>query len=56
MEFNDEQLKLIHRAVRHYQMNSTVVGSEEYCRCDRILDSTYDIFVKELRSRIKCDI
>jgi len=54
--FNDEEAKLIHRAVRYYQMNSTVVGSDEYHRCDQILDATYDIFVRELRAHIKCDI
>lgn len=56
MEFNDEQLKLIHRAVRHYQMNSTAVGSVEYGRCDVILDATYEVFVRETRANIKCDI
>lgn len=56
MHFDDEQLKLIHRAVRKYQMDSTVVGSAEYHRCDPILDATYEVFVRELGANIKCDI
>jgi hypothetical protein len=54
--FTDQQLKLIHRAVRRYQMEHTVVGSAEYHACDPILDATYDIFVRELSANIKCDI
>lgn len=40
-EFTEDQLRLIHKAVRYYQMNGTVVGSEEYRRCEPILKETF---------------
>lgn len=55
-EFDGEQIKLIHRAVRFYQMNGVVLDSLEYRKCDAVLNSLWGV-VHELRStEATCDI
>ena len=52
-----EQAKLVHRAVRYYQMNGTVTSSSEYKKCDTILDMLFDrIYEKKKAEAAECDI
>jgi hypothetical protein len=50
INFTDDQLNLIHKAVRYYQMNGTVVSSDEYFRCDNVLKETFSV-VKAIEQR-----
>ena len=40
--FRQDQWKLIHTAVRRYQMEKCVNDSTEYWECSTILDELYD--------------
>jgi hypothetical protein len=52
-----EQAKLVHRAVRYYQMNGTVTASPEYKKCDAVLDMLFDrIYEKKKAEAAECDI
>ena len=42
MNFTQEQYKLIHTAVRRYQIEKTVPNSVEYQECSEILDGLFD--------------
>ena len=42
MNFTQEQYKLIHTAVRRYQIEKTVLNSVEYQQCNEILDGLFD--------------
>ena len=42
MNFTPEQYKLIHTAVRRYQIEKTVLNSAEYKECSEILDGLFD--------------
>jgi hypothetical protein len=56
-QLTPEQAKLVHRAVRYYQMNGTVAGSPEYRKCDPILDALFDrIYEREKAGQAECDI
>jgi hypothetical protein len=41
MNFTDEQYKLIYNAVRRYQIEKTILNSEEYNECDVILTDLF---------------
>lgn len=42
MNFTPEQYKLIFTAVRRYQIDKTLLNSEEYNECDVILTELFD--------------
>jgi hypothetical protein len=42
MHFTDQQLKLIHQAVRYYQIHGIRFNGSEYKVCDEILNITFD--------------
>lgn len=54
-EFDAEQLKLIFRAVRYYQMNGTVTDSPEYRKCDAVLNDLWSPIYGQ-RPDVPCDI
>ena len=43
MKFTQEQLKLIYKTVRYYQMNKTPLDGAIYRDCDRILNDLFPI-------------
>jgi hypothetical protein len=43
MNFTDEQYKLIFTAVRRYQIDKTVLNSDEYFKCNLILNELFDV-------------
>ena len=43
MEFRQDQWKLIHRALRRYQMEKCVNDTPEYWECSVILDELFDV-------------
>jgi len=42
MNFAPEQYKLIFTAVRRYQIEKTILDSDDYWKCDEILDELFD--------------
>jgi hypothetical protein len=42
MEFRQDQWKLIHTAVRRYQIERCINDSPEYWECSTILDELFD--------------
>ncbi len=42
MNFTQEQYKLIFTAVRRYQLEKTILNSEQYHECNEILDELFD--------------
>jgi hypothetical protein len=42
MNFTFEQYKLIYTSVRRYQIEKTILNSEEYHQCNEILDGLFD--------------
>jgi hypothetical protein len=54
--FTEDQLELIYKAVRYYQMNGTVVSSQEYLRCSPVLDAAFPVVQQiKLRRDAVCD-
>jgi hypothetical protein len=43
MNFTHKQCKLIYHAVRRYQIEKTILNSNEYHECNEILDELFDI-------------
>jgi hypothetical protein len=43
MEFREDQWKLIHTAVRRYQIEKCINDSPEYWECSAILDELFDL-------------
>ena len=54
-EFDNEQLKLIFRAVRFYQMNGVVLNSPEYTKCESVLNALWAP-IYDQRPDVPCDI
>jgi len=42
MNFTPEQYKLIYNSVRRYQIEKTILNSDEYYQCNEILDGLFD--------------
>jgi hypothetical protein len=42
MDFTQEQLKIIHQAVRYYQIHGVTFSGSDYKVCDEILTMTFD--------------
>lgn len=42
MNFTQEQYKLIYNSVRRYQIEKTILNSDEYQQCNEILDGLFD--------------
>ena len=42
MNFTPEHYKLIHTAVRRYQIEKAILNSDEYQQCNEILDELFD--------------
>lgn len=42
MNFTPEQYKFIYTAVRRYQIEKTILNSDEYQQCSEILDELFD--------------
>ena len=42
MNFTPEQYKLIYNSVRRYQIEKTILNSDEYQQCSEILDGLFD--------------
>jgi len=42
MNFTPEQYKLIYNSVRRYQIEKTILNSDEYQQCNEILDGLFD--------------
>ena len=42
MNFTPEQYKLIYNSVRRYQIEKTILNSDEYQQCNEILDELFD--------------
>ena len=42
MNFTPEQYKLIYNSVRRYQIEKTILNSDEYQQCNEILDALFD--------------
>jgi hypothetical protein len=41
MDFNGDECTTLYQAVKHYQINKTVIDSKEYWKCDTILRKLY---------------
>jgi hypothetical protein len=42
MDLTDQQIKLIHQAVRYYQIHGVRFNGSDYKICDEILNMTFD--------------
>jgi hypothetical protein len=42
MNFTHKQYKLIFNSVRRYQLEKTILNSDEYHECNEILDELFD--------------
>ena len=42
MNFTQQQYKLIYNSVRRYQLEKTVLNSDEYQECNEVLDELFD--------------
>lgn len=51
MNFTEQQLKLIHQAVRFYQINAVVLNGNEYQNCDEILNMTFDNYYTQRKEQ-----
>lgn len=53
MNFTQPQYKLIFDAVRRYQIEKTIVDSNEYIECDQILNSLFDHVYTQKMEQVK---
>ena len=51
MEFRQDQWKLIHSAVRRYQLEKCGHDSKEYWECSAILDEIFDLVYTQEREQ-----
>jgi hypothetical protein len=42
MNFTQQQYKLIYNSVRRYQLEKTILNSDEYHHCNEVLDELFD--------------
>jgi hypothetical protein len=50
-KFNHAELRLIYDAVRRYQLDKTILDSNEYWRCSEILDEMFDVVYTQVREQ-----
>lgn len=56
MNLSDAQIELIYKAVRYYQMNGTILNSEDYSRCDGVLNELFStVHAIQQRRDAVCD-
>ena len=51
MNFTPEQYKLIYNSVRRYQIEKTILNSDEYQQCNEILDELFDTVYTQQREQ-----
>ena len=51
MEFRQDQWKLIHSAVRRYQIEKCTHDSKEYWECATVLDEIFDLVYTQDREQ-----
>jgi len=51
MEFTPEQYKIIHQAVRYYQIHGASFNSKEYKICDEVLNMTFGKYYTQRREQ-----
>jgi len=51
MNFTEEQLKIIHQAVRYYQIHGIHFNGFEYQVCDQILNMTFDKYYTQRKEQ-----
>ena len=47
--YTNERYRLIYNSVRCYQLEKTVLNSEEYWNCSEILDNLFDLVYTQQR-------
>jgi|DEB0MinimDraft_6_1074348.scaffolds.fasta_scaffold224412_2 hypothetical protein len=47
MDFTPEQTKIIHDAVRYYQIHGVSFNGKEYKLCDDVLNKTFHVYFTE---------
>lgn len=51
VEFTPEQYKIIHQAVRYYQIHGASFNSKEYKICDEVLNMTFGKYYTQRREQ-----
>jgi hypothetical protein len=49
--FTRHQMKLVYHAVRRYQLEKTVLDSNEYWECSEVLDELFDLVYTQRREQ-----
>lgn len=56
MNLSDAQIKLIYKAVRYYQLFGPILISEDYSRCDGVLNELFStVHAVQQRRDAVCD-
>jgi hypothetical protein len=47
-----DQLQLVYTAVRRYQLEKTILDSNDYWECSEILDTMFDLVYTQTREQV----